>query len=669
MRHPVLISLCHQPVAAQARINPVARPRHLAVLVALAAAAPWGVACSADDAGTARDARPSAAAEAADHTSPMWVGDTVEVSARGTAADWPDTLATSTQRFADSVAEPADLQDLLIRTPGVGATGQNGIFETFSIRGSGANGILVLAAGMPVTAQRRAGVPVSFVEPFLQGDISVTRGPAVVHFGAGAMGGAVSVEPRWFGGSEAKLGYASAGDETVVAAGTGGETYSIAVAHHQAGESEAANGTPLNTGFDRLSGTLQWRRSFDAFELDALLMPSRTTDIGKSNSRYPNRNTIYPEDVHTLGRLRLRHDNGFQASIQGHDQRLETWNRRPGSPDTFAFVASTDVGAVVQQTLEVGPVTYDFGIEYLGRRDVDAFDASGSFSNRNYSLRGASEDGWSLFAIGDVAASDELTLEFGARQSWVDQDERGAQRDDDDHALTAGAVWRPADRHRWSLNLASGYRFATLEERFFTGVTAQGEVVGNPQLGSERSQGIDLGYGYAGASWRVDAHLWRSEVDDLIQLVELGPDTNGYTNIGEADLHGAEISLEWRPTESLTLQPSAWWVRSKDAATNAPLYGSPPPTMELAAHYRFGAFELQGRYQHRQRHDRPGFEEVERDAVDVVDAALNYQLRPALRLQLFVRNLFDEDYFATADELSARAPERSIGLNLTWSPD
>ncbi len=141
----------------------------------------------------------------------------IVVSAKGTAADTPDALATEIVNVEDAVAHPSDFQDVITRVPGVGATGQNGIFETFSIRGSGANNVGILYAGMPLTAQRRAGVPVSFVEPSLLGEVAVARGPAVVHYGPGALGGAVSVEPRWFSTPYASASFMSGGDEYVLA--------------------------------------------------------------------------------------------------------------------------------------------------------------------------------------------------------------------------------------------------------------------------------------------------------------------------------------------------------------------------------------------------------------------------------------------------------------------
>src|SRR5690606_21035022 len=95
--------------------------------------------------------------------------------------------------------------------------------------------------------------------PSLLGAINVTRGPAVVHFGPGALGGAVSVEPRWFQAPLLSAGYASGGDETTLVAATGSESFSVGIARQRAGTGEAADGTPLNTGFNRESAVLQYR--------------------------------------------------------------------------------------------------------------------------------------------------------------------------------------------------------------------------------------------------------------------------------------------------------------------------------------------------------------------------------------------------------------------------
>ncbi len=606
-------------------------------------------------------------ANAEDDTQGLPVAEEVTVTAVGTAADVPSGLASDVISWQDAVGSPSDFQDLITRVPGIGATGQNGSFETFSIRGSNSNSILIVVGGTPVTAQRRAGVPVAFVEPSLLGEINVTRGPATVHFGPGAVGGAISVEPRWFDGGSVIGSYASAGDEAALTAGFGSESFSIGVARHRAGDSESANGTPLNTSVERDSATLQYRVAIGEFDVDALLMPSKTEDIGKSNSRFPTRDTTYPEDKHVLGRLRLHHASGVEASLHAHDQSLITYNQRPGTADTFAFVESRDIGGTVQQTIDAGAFTHNIGIEYLGRRDVNGFDARETFSNRTFSLRDGRENGWSVFAISDWQASPEWAFELGARFSRLDQEQANVDSDDSDAGFTSAAIWTPTDSSRWTLNLASGYRFATLEERYFTGITPQGEIRGTPDLSSESSLGIDLGYAHRVGDWESQIHLWRTDVSDLIQLFEVEPGLNGFTNVGDAQLHGAEVSLSWAASDNLNLRATGAVVRSKDERTGDPLYGAPPVSASLDARYNFARFTLGGYYSHRWRMKRPGFEEVERDAVDVLDADLTFHASPAWDVQLFVRNAFNENYVATADELSALAQERSVGLNIVWN--
>lgn len=645
-------------------------PLSVAVLIALASSA--GDARAEALAHADPGADPSASAEATGEPGreARVLDEAISVTAaRGTAADEPSALATNVLRWQDEVASPIDFQDLVVRVPGVSVTGQNGIFETFSIRGSGGNGILVLVGGMPITAQRRAGVPVAFVEPGLLGEINVTRGPATVHFGPGALGGAISIEPRWFQGTELMGGYVDSGDEYTLLAGYGTESFSIGAARHQSNDTESANGTPLNNSFERDSLSLQFRQQFGDFNLDGLLLPSRTDNIGKGNSRFPVRDTTYPEDDHTVARLRLSHANGFQASVHAHDQSLLTYNQRPGAADTFAYVESLDVGATLQQTYSRDSARYNFGLEFLGRRDVTAFDASRTFeSNRRFSLTDAKENNLSLFAIGDWTLTDTWALEAGARISWIEQEQAGADSNDHDAGVTVGLAWTPVDAHRVTLNLASGYRFATLEERFFSGVTPQGEIVGNPNLSSESSLGLDLGHAWQAGDWTTEVHLWRTDVDDLIQLFAIASGVNGYTNVGEAQLWGVDGAVGWTPTENLVLRASLTHVRSKDERSGDPLYGSPPLTAALELKYDLGDFTIGTYYSHRWRVKRPGFEEVARDAVDTVDADLTWHATPDLDLQVFVRNAFNEDYFATSDVLSALAPERAVGFNVIWRP-
>jgi iron complex outermembrane receptor protein len=261
--------------------------------------------------------------------------------------------------------------------------------------------------------------------------------------------------------------------------------FSLGAARHDSGDTEAPDGTPLHTQFDRVSAVMQFRHRFDAWVFDAMLAPSRTDDIGKSNSRFPARDTIYRTTTTTSAAYACATRNGFQASVQGHDQHLRTVNRRPNFATTFADVESRDFGATVQQTFTTGTWSHDIGLEYLGRRNVDAFDATARSRTGATRFATAARTGgrYSPSATGTCRPGSRWSSARATPASTQDQD-NADELDDSATGFTVGAVWTASDSNRFSLNLASGYRFASLEERFFSGVTAQGEVVGNPDLGS-----------------------------------------------------------------------------------------------------------------------------------------------------------------------------------------
>jgi len=125
---------------------------------------------------------------------------------------------------------------------------------------------------------------------------------------------------------------------------------------------------------------------------------------------------------------------------------------------------------------------------------------------------------------------------------------------------------------------------------------------------------------------------------------------------------GAE---DLRPDESL-LRTTAALVRGSDRNTGEPLYGVGPVNLGLEALYDFSDFTAGAHYTHRWPMTRPGYEELRRPSVDLLDLDLRYRATEQLELQLYMRNALDQLYFATADELSAYAQGRSFGFNVVW---
>ena len=83
--------------------------------------------------------------------------------------------------------------DLMVAIPGVAASGQGGLFQSYSLRGFGRSRIRTEVSGVPIITDRRAGNSLSFLPPAFIDTLRADMGPASSLYGSGAMGGVMSV--------------------------------------------------------------------------------------------------------------------------------------------------------------------------------------------------------------------------------------------------------------------------------------------------------------------------------------------------------------------------------------------------------------------------------------------------------------------------------------------
>ena len=116
---------------------------------------------------------------------------------RTQAAGDPTGSATVVEasRFA---GEAKDVAQLVATAPGVSVTEYGGLGQlaTVSIRGSMANGVLVLMDGVPLDRGSGVGADLASIPRHWVERIEVVRGAEGAHYGAGALGGVVNVLTR-----------------------------------------------------------------------------------------------------------------------------------------------------------------------------------------------------------------------------------------------------------------------------------------------------------------------------------------------------------------------------------------------------------------------------------------------------------------------------------------
>ncbi len=495
----------------------------------------------------------------------------IAVSANRGETSFSPTSSSTSVIEVDRLAVPvATLADVVATVPGVAENGQGGIFQTYSIRGVARQRVLTLLSGMRVVGERRAGVSASFVDPRLMGKVDVIRGPSSTYYGSGALGGVVQMFPRKFGATTVEVGYDGNGSASHGLFGWGDGDWSVGIAHRRSDEGETADGLELNDGFDQLSAVLSrgWTRGEIDYSLQTIA--SRGTDIGKSNSDFPDRVTVYPEENHLMTRFAMRAESGWRLDAWIHPNDLRTRVVRDGNVTTTDN-ESFDLGFNWQSRSRWNEATeLRYGVEYVGRKGVSAEEVIEPVAGRagpiffQRPLDGG-EDELGLYGAYERNWKGTMLL-LGGRLAVQRQNQRGA-RTREDSALTgfAGVVVPLKTGLELVANVGSGLRFPSLSERFFSGATPRGDVSGNSELEAERSLSRDLALRYYGTKLFLSTGVFRTRVRNYIERIEVAPDELSFLNLAKGELTGIEVDGGYRLDSAWSLTFGGHLIEGRSA--------------------------------------------------------------------------------------------------------
>lgn len=568
---------------------------------------------------------------------------------------------------------PSALTELVTAVPGVSENGQAGLFQVVSVRGVSRQRVRSLVSGMRITSERRAGVSTSFIDPTLMGSVQVLRGPATTFHGPGALGGVIEIEPRVFSAWSFATGYDSAGNENYQTAGIGGEDWSVGLARRDADNAKGADGTLLNSHFTQYSAVFRktWERKGRIYEL--LAIPTWAEDIGKANTDFPQTTTVYPMERHRLVKFSVgstSRDWRLRSFVHAHD--LETDVFEPGVERSNVFNDTLDLGLRWDDRRGVGErIKLRYGAEGFGRRDVDATEVrrdlspmapagSGTFRT----LAGADET--ELGAYAAARWSDKKTSwEIGSRVSWQSQrNEGGPDRDRTSWSGFAGISRWVGEQLELRASLSSGLRFPSLTERFFTGTTPAGTVIGNPLLDDERALNAEVSARWAGKRTVVGVVGFRNRVEDYVERVEIAPDVRTFVNLTSGTIEGLELQGAARATERWSLTWGGHMIRGDDSAGN-PLADLPPDELQLGATYRAGPWRGAAGLALRDARTDPGSGEKPIPSAELLTLCAAYRWAERWEVALSGNNLLDESYFPSADRKAPVASGRSFSVHLT----
>jgi hemoglobin/transferrin/lactoferrin receptor protein len=257
-----------------------------------------------------------------------------------------------------------------------------------------------------------------------------------------------------------------------------------------------------------------------------------------------------------------------------------------------------------------------------------------------------------------------------------------------------GASWHLTDSHIVWAQTGSGFRAPTVENLYFSPTTSAAtdvstnqsvdlwNTVSNPDLESEESRNIEVGYRFETDRQLVGISVFRNEYRDFIEYntfvrnptttyqtcnaagttcsTFVGDEYDMYDNIGEVTVEGVEFEGRWLLTDDISLRLAYSWGEGEEK-DGTPLQSIVPASGVIGLAYKApnGLWGVETDVVHSQSKkerdvtlvDTTNATQIPTDYFErygssftTVDLQAYYQITPQFKINAGVYNLFDEEY-------------------------
>jgi len=599
-------------------------------------------------------------------------------------------LGTST------VAESVD------KVPGVAAVGKGGYSMVPAVRGLAEHRVLLLVDGVRITSERRIGASASFISLDNIDRIEVNRGPYSVFYGSGAVGGIVHVitkSPMPYSPlkGDVQFGYNTAKRERAgsfhLSGSLGDVGFMLTANGKKADDYASPQGKVEQSRYSDMGFLFKVNREKGNSRIHATCLHYRGTDIGKPSPSarfkprwYPHEgNTLFTVGVETRNRLSL---DTLSAAAYVLRSSLETRKenlREEGlslSKRNVAEVEGTNYGFKIRGGKELGTRhTLNFGMDFFGRAGVRdsnrewRYDPDGNVLSeiRETSLDGARRSNWGVYVDDKIRVVPSLSVEIGARFDIVRTSnrllpggERVSRRDESVSAYT-GLVMDLAPGFSLVANVGRSFRFPSVSELFYTGLTGRGTVFGNPDLRPEKGLNLDLGFRYLHERFFGSLYAFRNRVSDIVEkYAGPGEEEYFYRNLSAGRIFGMEGEFYFALHKNLELFVNFHVMQGREEKTDRPINYIPPSRLTFWVKFSRGPFWIEPKVMLAAAKSDPGPLEREIDGYALLDSICGFRVSRRLTLMAIFTNLLNATYYASADEKGVLAPGRSLVLRVNY---
>lgn len=570
-----------------------------------------------------------------------------------------------------------------------------------AIRGLAEHRILLLVDGVRLTSERRIGTSASFINLNDIDRIEVNRGPYSVFHGSGAVGGIINIVTKSpaanapFRG-DVRLGYNTVRKEGAASVNLSGSSgkfgFMMGANGKKAGDYSSPAGIIEQSHYSDYDLMLKVNREGNNSHFYLTFFNYKGTDIGKPSPTAKLKPRWYPRERNTIFTLGYKiqnklHLDTLNASFYLFLPMLETQkdNLRESltvEKRNLAKIEGTNFGFKVRGAKGVGKNhTLNFGFDFFGRRSVNdsnvelRFDDYGNITEKieETSLLDARRNNFGLYIDDKIQISSSLTMNLGARFDYINTSNLNNSANKiskSDRSFTAyiGSIFQITPNLSLLANLGRSFRFPTISELFYTGLSGRGTVFGNVDLKPERSVNIDFGFRYFHDKFYASIYGFSNSVSDMIQKYSgVGEEEYYYRNLTRGRITGIEGEFYFWLIEDCELFVNFHHMKGREKGSEAALNYIPASRLTFWTKVSPGKFWIEPKITLAVPKKDPGPLEIEIKGYTLLDTIFGYKLNPNVTLLAIAQNVLNKTYRLSADEKGVDAPGRGIVFKISFT--
>lgn len=524
--------------------------------------------------------------------------------------------------------------------PNVSLNGLGGAFQTISISGMAKQRVQIEVMGYKIEGLRRAGTDFGTFIPYLFNSLNLYEAGLGFTHGSNAMGGTLDFQMRqnFEKNLEFNFSFGTNNKSKSFTSNFSKENLELFAGFEEADYYWDGSGEKHPGYFKRgnIAGSYKIEGENTLNFLDFIFTQGK--DIGKPF--LSSDKTDYPENnLHLFGLRGFYKNLNYQFGTYYQDLETVTTKER-------SFFKNLNIQGKVYYLKE----NYSFGFE---TNSCPKFYASNKLTSGFYEpLKDGEKYDLSIFSSYEKYLALGIKFFGGLRLNYFHTSNLDKEKEETIPGFFL-KISKEGDLN-FDFSFYNLYRFPSIEELFYSGMTARGYVQGNEKLKPEKGYGISFQGRKKFQKSQVGINISYKDAKNYIERYKVSKDLYSYKNTEEVEIFSGGIYFQ---NELFFANLSL--SKGKNKKTNEDIDDQKPISLNSGIMKKIGKFEPYFYFTFSDKLKNPGPNELERDKYLLFNLGTNYYFNEKIYFFFKVENITDETYTPQGDEKAVPQMGRS----------